>query len=387
MTAEREAIPEKKPTIALVLDGGGARGAYQAGMLKGIADYIPTDFPFRVITGTSAGAINAACIAASTDSFRTAAHNLVQAWLDLDTEQVFKSSVGSLSWSLFRWVWMLTSGGLGLSVSGLFDTRPLHHYLNRHLDVAGIDANIQARRLHALALTTTCYSTGQTVSFVHGVPEISMWQRARRTSVRMRTTIQHVMASAALPLLFPAIQLPGGYFGDGSLRMSSPFAPAIHLGADRLLAISLRYDMGQDEESESQVSGYPPPAQILGMLMHGVFLDALESDAERLKRINRTISRLPPESRHPDQLRPIDLLMFRPSQNLGKLAQGLVQHLPYTIRTVARGLGSSETSSPDFLSYLLFERPYIERLIELGYHDACAQADEIQQFLGNSAQK
>ncbi|MGH9463369.1 MAG: patatin-like phospholipase family protein, partial [Vicinamibacteria bacterium] len=177
------------------------------------------------------------------------------------------------------------------------------------------------------------------------------------------------------------IQVGDAYYGDGGIRHASPLAPAIHLGADRVLTISARYPRTQEEESEKQVVGYPPPAQILGMLMHGVFLDALENDAERIARINRTLALLPPGTRHPEGLRPIRLLVLRPSRDLGKLSASLAHHLPRPLRIIVRGLGAYQTSSPDFLSYLLFERPYISRLIEVGYEDAHQQWDEIARFL------
>ena len=371
------------PIIALALSGGGARGAYQAGMLKGMAEFLDGggDNPFRVVTGVSAGAINAAAIASSPGSFRQAARSLEQAWLDLSIDQVFKTSVGSLSWSLARWLWQLTTGQIAVGVRGLFDTRPLRRYLATHVPLQHLDANIATGRLRALALSTTRYSTGETVTFVHGAPDIDAWQRARRSAVRAAITLDHVMASAALPILFPAIRLGDGYYGDGSIRHASPLAPAVHLGADRILAISLRYPVDDETPDERSDTDYPPPSQILGMMMHGVFLDALENDAERLRRINRTLQGMSPDAQSAERLKTIDLLMLRPSQDLGRLARDHAQYLPYTIRTMSQGLGSSRERSPNFLSYLLFEPAYIQCLLDLGYRDALAQAEAIQRFL------
>jgi len=373
--------PEAMP--ALVLSGGGARGAYQAGVLARIAEGLGEDYPFRIITGVSAGGINAASLASARGRFLQATRDLTAAWLRLTTDKVFKSNFTTLTLSAMRWLWMLGTGGVtpGFEVRGLLDTEPLYRYLEAAIDINGIDANIANGRLRALALSATSYSTGATMTFVQGEPGIPMWERARRHSVRANVGLNHIMASAALPLVFPAIQIGDAYYGDGGIRQSSPLAPSIHLGADRVLTISARYPRTRAEESEKQVIGYPPPAQILGMLMHGVFLDSLENDAERVARINRTLELLPYGTPHPEGLRRVRLLVLRPSLDLGKLSASLAHHLPRPLRIIVRGLGAYRTSTPDFLSYLLFERPYISRLIEVGYQDAHREWDRIRQFL------
>ena len=370
------------PLIAVVLTGGGARGAYQAGVLAGIADRARCDVHFPIVTGVSAGGINAAALAASRAGFDAATLELREAWLQLTTDNVFRSNFRSLAWSALCWMGKIGSGGtLPVDLRGLLDTGPLRNYLAAIIDFNGVADNIAAGRLQALALSMTEYSTGRTVTAVQATEQVRDWKRARRLSERSQITVDHVMASAALPVVFPAIQIGDDYYGDGSIRQSAPLSPAIHLGADRILAISVRYSPAPHERIQPQTVGYPPAAQILGMILHGVFIDALEDDAERLQRINRTLEEVPPGTEFRDHLRPIELLLLRPSRDLGKLSAGLVNELPRPLRLLARGLGASRTTTPDFLSYLLFERPYIERLMDLGFEDARAQWDNIEPLL------
>ena len=369
-------------TTALVLTGGGARGAYQAGVLAGIADCATDPVRFPIITGVSAGGINATTLAADRGSFDQVTARLRDAWDGLTVDQVFRSNFPALAGSVLRWTTKIGSGGaLPGELRGVLDTRPLRRYLADRIDFDGIEANIESGRLRALALSMTGYATGCTVTFVHGGDDLPQWRRARRFSTHGRITVDHVMASAALPVVFPAIALGDEFYGDGSIRQSAPLAPAVHLGARRILTISARYGMSPEERIQPQVKGYPPPAQILGMIMHGVFLDALENDAERLVRINRTLALLPPEVQHPDGLHHVEIELLRPSRDLGKMSAGLVGELPRALRVLARGLGASRTTTPDFLSYLLFERPYVDRLMDLGFEDARAQWSRLSRFL------
>jgi len=373
-------------TTALVLSGGGARAAYQVGALAAIAERAGPDFRFPVLTGVSAGAINAACLAGTREPLAAAVDKIRAAWLDLSVERVFRSGFFSLTSSAARWLWMLATAGStpGFDVRGLLDTEPLREYLAEMVDIDGIAANIAAGRLRALALSTTSYNTGQTITFIDCVPGIEAWRRAGRCAAHTSITIDHVMASSALPLVFPAIRLGDDYYGDGSLRHSAPLAPAIHLGASRLLAVSVRHPRDVVEAEEPTVSGYPPPAQVLGSLMNSVFLDSLAIDSERLARINELIAVLPPERAAVEGLRRIELLVLQPSRDLGKLSADLGKYLPRTLRLALRGLGTQRLESPDVLSYLLFERPYIERLIELGYTDTIGQWGRIERFLEGS---
>lgn len=370
----------------LVLSGGGARAAYQAGVLSYIAEKLP-DLRYSIITGVSAGAINAAYLASHTGSQPEILEGLSKAWCDLTLDRVFRTDAGKLRLNGARWMWMLGGGGtsLGPKVKGLVDTSPLRNFLDARLEPECIDENIRAGKLRALGLTAIDYATGQTVTFLHGADDVPTWKRSRRSSVRTRITVDHVMASAALPLIFPAIRIDGDYYGDGSLRQAAPLAPAIHMGADRLLAIGTRYRESHKEAGERQVTGYPPPAQILGLLFHTLFMDTLEADAERLEQVNRALTSLSPDSPSPNGLRPIALFVIRPSRDLSKMAEPFRDHLPRSLHFLLRGLGVHRIRSSNFLSYLMFEEPYINQVIELGYEDAMSQWPGIERFFAAEA--
>ncbi|MEE8583660.1 MAG: patatin-like phospholipase family protein [Acidobacteriota bacterium] len=369
-------------SVALVLSGGGARGAYQAGALAAIGERCGSKHPFSIITGVSAGAINTAYLAGYRGDFLNSCRDLSRAWMGLCTEKVFRTDFPTLARTVIRWAWHLSTGrSLAPKLTGLLDTRPLREFISGYLRQGSIRRNIEQGALKAAGLTAVRYSTGQTVTFVEGEEGIPMWHRTGRHSVRARLGVDHVLASSALPIIFPAANVNGEYYGDGAIRHNSPLAPAIHLGADKLMAITLGYLRSPKEVEERQLEGHAPPGQILGMIFNAVFLDAVESDAERLLRINRTLGLLPDGMSHPEGLRPIRLLRLRPSRDLGKLSSDLSTALPRSLRRLVGALGTMESSTPDFLSYLLFERPYIERLLELGYQDAKAQGDQIERFL------
>ncbi len=364
--------------LALVLAGGGARAAYQVGVLQGISERVGSDFRFPIVTGVSAGAINAAFLASHPGPIGATVDTLTRAWLSLSSGSVFRADALSLLRGAGKWAAMLLAGGAS---SGVLDTQPLRETLSQFMTRDGIDENLASGRLRAFAVTTTSYATGRTVTFVQGASDIASWKRSGRHAASESISADHVLASSALPLVFPAIPIGGEYFGDGSVRQTAPLSPAIHLGARRLLAISIRYPTRDRTDSGLQAVSYPPPAQVLGMLMNAIFLDAMDADAERLERINRSLAVLPRDHSHPDGLRKLELVVLRPSENLGQLAAGLDRHLPAALRYMVRGLGSSKIKSQDLLSYLLFERPYIERLLELGRADVLAQWDRIAPLL------
>ncbi len=371
-------------TLALVMGGGGARAAYQAGVLR----YLSRRFPHLqapIITGVSAGAINAAHLAAHHGTFGQATEELFHLWSSLNVEHVFRTDVPSLAWHVFRWGRQLVSGGVrtGPQVRGLLDTEPLRAYLTDRMhaidgELTGINYNLAMGRLRAVALSTTNYSTGQSVLWVQG-QGVTEWERPNRRSRLTTLTVDHVMASAALPLVFPAVQIEKYWFGDGGIRLTAPLSPALHLGADRILAISTRRSRSISEADAPVITGYPPPIQVAGVLMNSVFLDLLDEDGHRLKRINRLLTGLAPEQR--TGMRPVRLLTIRPSVDLGRLANRYEPQLPKAFRFMTRGLGTRHTRAPDFLSLIMFQPDYIAEMIRVGEADAEKREPELAALL------
>jgi NTE family protein len=366
---------------ALVLSGGGARGAYQVGVLRHIARRRP-EAEFPIFTGVSAGAINATFLAGNQGSLDAGVEALAELWSSLSTSRVFRSDLPSLAMNAIRVLLNLGSGGSSLAprVRGLVNTEPLHRFLDGLIDSDAIASNIEAGRLKALAVSATSYGSGRTVAFVQAEAGIQTWERVRRLAVHSRVTVDHVMASAAIPLFFPACSIGGRYFGDGSLRQSHPLAPAIHLGADRILAISSRWRPPLVEPSEQHQS-YPPAAQLIGLLLNSIFLDNLDVDAERLRRINYLLSRVPESRRWLLTEKEVKLLVLRPSSDIGRMAAKYESHMPASLRYLIRGLGTRRISSSDLVSYLLFESEYLTHLIELGERDAERNWLKIRRFL------
>lgn len=379
----REDAREPFGELAFVMGGGGARAAYQAGVLRQLARRFP-DLRVPIITGVSAGAINAIHLASHHGTFEQAAEELRHLWSGLTTDKVFRTDSRSLSRHVFRWGRQLISGGAGRPrVRGLLDTAPLREYLTEVLhavdgEVTGINYNLRKGRLKAAALSTTNYSTGQSVLWTQG-DNVQEWERPNRRARVTTLSVDHVMASAALPLVFPAIRIGSHWFGDGGIRLTAPLSPALHLGADRILAISTRRDRSVSEANDPTVSGYPPPAQVAGMLLNSVFLDVLDQDALVLERINSLIADLPPGSK--EGMRPVRLVTIRPSVDLGRLANRYEPQLPKGLRFMTRGLGTKETKAPDFLSLIMFQPDYVAELIRVGEADAEAREDELAALL------
>ncbi len=373
-----------------MLSGGGARAAYQVGFLRHIASRHP-DLAPGILTGVSAGGIIASFLASKPGRFVDRVDALSTTWSLLGIDDVFKVDARHLTTRVGRWAMRLLSGGApgAPTARSLVDTSPLHSLLVRMLDaepdgtLAGIGRSIREGRLCSIALTASSYTTGQSVTWVQGqgTAKVLTWEGSQRESVGGPICVDHVMASAALPFIFPAIDIGGAWYGDGGIRLTAPLSPAILLGAQKILAVSTRYARSREEARSPAVSGYPPPAQVAGVLLNAVFLDLLDSDALRLRQLNTLVDRLPPSER--DSLRHIDLLVLRPSRDLGRLANEFEAKLPNPFRFLVRGLGSRETRSNDLLSLVMFQEDYIARLIELGEMDARARAEEIDRFLGD----
>jgi NTE family protein len=372
------------PDLGIVMSGGGARAAYQVGFLRCVAQRFP-ELRIPYITGVSAGAINAALLASHHGSFFQAIQELSELWGNLTVQDVYRTDTRSLLMNAAKWLRQLGSGGIGSPklVRGLVDTEPLRQYLSEVMhcvngELTGVQYNLDAGRLKALAISTTSYSTGRSVTWIQG-RDVHLWERPGRRPRVATISVDHVMASAALPLFFPAIELESAWYGDGGIRLIAPLSPAVHLGARRIIAISTRYQPSRTEEDEQAVHGYPPPVQVMGVLLNSIFLDLLDHDAMRLERLNRLIEVLPPERR--GDLAEVRLLTLRPSADLGKMAGRHETQLPKAFRFLTRGLGTKETRSPDFLSLILFHQDYLRELIEMGERDAAARADEIEAFL------
>lgn len=370
--------------LALSMGGGGARAAYQVGLLRCMARHFPNlEVPY--ITGISAGAINAAQLAAYDGNFGAAVDDLTKAWSNLSPEHVFRLSRWNLIVNAAKWIIRLFSGKQSkrFDVRGLVDSAPLRQYLQAHLsagpkgELPNIQHNIDNGSLQALAISTTNYLTGQTITWTQG-KGLESWEGINKRSRKTNITIEHVMASAALPIFFPAVKLDSGWYGDGGIRLYAPLSPSVHLGADKILAISTRYKRSKNEEFKPLVKGYPPPAQVVGVLMNAVFLDLLDQDADRLEQTNQMLRKIPEDERGDQRI--IDLFILRPSQDLGKLASKYEDKMPAMFKFLMRGQGVHEQSSPDWLSMILFHPEYLTRLIELGEKDAEARLDELKQF-------
>ncbi len=368
--------------LALVLAGGGARAAYQAGVVCYMRELAP-EIPYSIITGVSAGAINAAFLAGHPG--RGGAEALVDCWKNIDQSKVYDTE--SSMRLVQRMLPMISLGNTMIRVregEALLNTSPLRRYLSRQLPAAPdgtlpqIQKNLDEGQLASVCITTTSFTTGQSVSWVEG-RDIQTWQRPNRIAHHDKITLDHVMASSALPLLFPAVKLGSAWYGDGGIRLIAPISPALHLGATDIICISPKYSRTQVEAAEPAIAGYPPAAQVMGILLNATFLDAFDHDVRMAERITQLVKHVPVDKR--GGVRPVNILLIQPSKDIAKLAKGLEVKTTGVLKMLTRGLGSGETLSPDWLSVMLFDPEFIGQVLELGYEDGRRQTTKIEKFL------
>jgi len=374
-----------RPTVGLIMTGGGARAAYQVGVLRALAELLPADVhtPFPIICGTSAGGINAAVLAMNAGDFRRGVRRLMAVWKNFRVHHVYRADPWGAISNSARWIYtVLTGGAFDQRPVSLLDNAPLAVLLGRQLEFPAIQRAIDAGHLAAFSVTCSGYTSGQSVTFFQGVSSLQPWQRARRIGVPMPITLDHLLASSALPFIFPPVHINREYFGDGSMRQIAPVSPALHLGADRLLVVGVGRQQQQPERV--RIEAHPSLAQIAGHALNSIFLDSLEVDLERLQRINRTIEMVPQETleRSNYPLHQVEFRVITPSEELERIAVTHAGELPLTIRALLHMVGAMRRSGANLLSYLLFERSYCRALIRLGYQDTIARKDELTAFLG-----
>lgn len=368
--------------LGLVLPGGGARAAYQVGVLRAIADLLPARAtnPFPVVTGTSAGAVNATAIAVHADRFRVAVGNLERVWRNFQVNQVFRADTGSMMRSGLHWLLAMMSGGWLLPPpKALFDNSPLRELLQAHFDFAGVRRSIAAGQLDALAISAAGYISARSVSFYESKPGCVPWTRLRRSGEPATLSLDHLMASVAVPFLFPPVLMGDEYFGDGAMRQASPFSAAIHLGADRLLVIGTR----NETHAVTPVPPlYPTFGQIFGYMLDALFTDGLYSDMERLTQLNQLVAGGVAASADGTRLKQIDILAILPSRDISEIARHHVGSLPRALRVLLRTMGALNTGGGQLMSYLLFQDSFTRELIALGYQDAMHRSEDLLAFIG-----
>ncbi len=378
--------------LGLVMTGGGARGAYQAGVLKRIGEIKRVQTrgnPFLIIGGSSAGAINGSALAAGSDDFALVTKVIARLWSELRPSDIFHCDVFSQARNSLTWILDLSFGAVfgGGNARSLLDASPLRHYLSTRLNCDRIQQNIKRGYLYALAISATNYNSGKSYLFIQGMKGHPMWNRSRRVTLATKITVDHICASAAIPLVFQPVRLKTArgtaFFGDGCLRLQQPLSPIIRLGAKRIFAIGVR-GQSLEHQEESADERDPSLAQVMGVLFNVMFLDHLATDIEHLERLNQLLSSgqiSQPGIEGCERMRPLTTCLVTPSVDLSQLAEQHQKDMPYLIQYFVSSLGRDEASCADLMSYLLFTSKYTTDLIEIGYHDANEQIDEIESFL------
>lgn len=370
----------------LILTGGGARAAYQVGVLKAIAEFLPrrSHIPFPVVCGTSAGSLNAATLAINARNFSMGVRYLVNTWKNFHASQIYRTDFIGVFNNTALWF----AGGvlrlLGINrlhQTSLLDNSPLIEFLEQMLPCENIQENIDAGFLHALSITASGYGSGQSVTFYQGAKDLVPWRRTGRVGVPTQIEVKHLLASASLPFLFQPTLINREYFGDGSMRQIAPIGSALHLGATRILVIGVTANGKVEQPQRENIHAYPTLAQIAGHALNSIFLDNMDVDLERVKKINDLIAAMPAEMRASANLKHVEVLVISPSQPIDKIAERYVKELPWTIRLLFRLVGAGNHSGMTLMSYLLTERQFCRALIDLGYQDALKRRDEILRFL------
>ncbi|MCH7424404.1 patatin-like phospholipase family protein [Shewanella sp. MM_2022_3] len=367
-------------STALVLGGGGARAAYQVGVLKALVQLYPRNhgIPFKIICGTSAGAINGTSIATHASCFHLGVKKLEWVWRHFETRKVYRATLPGVLKHLSKMALKgLQDDKVNTDAGSLLDNEPLRHLLNELIDFKRIDRNIRNGALTALSVDTSCYNNSRSVTFFQAARDIENWTRARRSGERRMLNTEHLLASSAIPMVFPSIKLNQAYYGDGSVHQLAPLSSPIHLGANKLLVINLD---SPHKHFPMELEYHPKTATIAGHLLDTIFSDTLNSDLERLERINHTLSLIPEESRAQLSLHPIKTLVIKPSEDLSKIAARFYDDMPWAIKTLLGFFGIDRQSDSSIVSYLLFEKSYTSALIDLGYQDGMAHLDELKAF-------
>ena len=371
---------------ALILSGGGARAAYQVGVLKAIAELLPATGhnPFQIICGTSSGAINAAKLAVEADDFHLAVDNLVKLWSNLESASIHEVGFTELMGSTLKLLASFFNSGIaaGRPLS-LFDNSPLEQLISEQIAIERLPAMIESGYLEALCITALGYTSGQSISFFQAGEHIQPWQTGRRLGARCSFTHKHLLASAALPAIFPPVKINREYFGDGAIRQTAPMSPALHMGANKLLVIGVS---GNRRVSPRRVNQERPPslAMVLGQLLNSAFIDSLEEDVEMMTRFNRFIALMNDAERTELKVKAVDALVIKPSIEFDQIAAEYLHCLPLSMRVFLRTIGATRRGGGSSLaSYILFESEYCNRLIECGYADAMEQSETIRKFVGS----